>query len=522
MIVNLTERTNRSFEFINLEVGLETWPGARADPHSLGGRVLVKPPLPVDSMVTPLPAQSWSKLFTKHFWEHDYRKYGHRALKLVPDKPVPTVLNRHYKRLRDFKRIFGKGEGHWLYYALTKLQLVGRGTIHTYLRELVNDRIEHIWVRKRWHHDCRLWSYRNKKLSKLFDAAEDWSRELAKHFKIINGSAMDKTKSVMDYNNRVMGAMVAGVAGVGQILDMEAYTNMLLQQLDADFNKLIAAYEAVHQHLLVELQHIQSLVVDYVQQKPEDRQTLYDRYGIYFYEQIRDTFEDTLGDALGHLDRLAQLFSNAGGLTPQIEADIKRVRTSLQIDKNHFAQTKVYLQRDYIQRVDEGWRGRFATVPSGRYNRRTKAMEKLAIQEMTQCEEPVQKVIEMFGRILNKHTDLFNNVNKNQEDALTASLQKTLQASRERRVKAAGSPVWAALNEALGVPKDNGMSFAKPVYPNLTDPVAMNVDTPPWTPGKIWIFAAFPLSLILSGPVSLQSVPIQNRALADKITRPQQ
>lgn len=482
---------NDRFEFLAFDVGLDAWPCARPNPHEPEKTILTQPPLPVDTLMTPLPVKAWTKLYSQQFWDCDYKKYGHHALKLVPDRPVPALLGRNYKRLRDLKRIFGDGEGHWLHIALGKLSAAGKTTLYIYLRELVNDRLEHVWIRKRFHHECKVWSHRNDKLDELLDRSQELSDQLASNFQALNVEVLKKDRFITQHNLAAVGAAVAAEDSDEddnlRLLGIEAFTQTLLQEAEESFDELIGSYENLHHHLLIELQHTQCLVVDYIQQEPNDRKVLYDRYGYYLHELIEQCFEHALDQAIQHLGDLKQLFNDVGGLTPRVRADIDRVRTTLQVDRNNFVECKVYLTSDYIDRVEGGWRGKFATVPSGRYKRRSKFMEKLAIKEMLQSEEAVKGVVEMIGTILDRHKDVFKAVSKPQEENLAATMEAQLQASRDRRTRAAGAPGWKGLAEILRGPDFTGMRAATPVYPNPREPALMNVDVPPWTPGKFWI-----------------------------------
>ena len=380
------------------------------------------------------------------------------------------------------KRVFGRGEGHWLHLAINKINRARKPTLYVYLRELVNDRLEEVWTRKRFHHECKMWPVRNKKLSTLVEKSQEQSDDLAAHFTRINESEAEKWAAVHDHNMKVFGSSPnSGKTAIS----MESYIRSLLKDIQDSFNKLIACYDRIHHHLLVELQHAQSLVIDYVRQPPVARKVLYQRYGYYLYDNIVYCYEWCLDDCIGHLGNLKQLFGNSGGLTPENSADIDRILTSLQVDKNNFTETKAYLHTDYIQRVDDSWRGKFATVPSGRYKQRTAMMEKHAIKEMLQSEKPVRDIVERIGIILGKHKNVYA-VSKRQDEELAAKMEKELQANRERCTKASGAPGWPGLANILQGPKSNGMRYAVPNYPNYAKPSVMSTDTPPWTPGKLW------------------------------------
>lgn len=495
LIDNLGEH-NSNLELLPYELGMDKWPNSNPNPHKANFSFLTHPPLPVDSLITPMPVKSFSKLFTTHFWDCDFRKYGHHALKLTPDRPVPTLLNRQYKRVKEYKRVFGRGEGHWLYLALMKIRFVGNSSLYLYLRELVNDRLEEVWVRKRYHHECKLWPHRNSQLNKLLAKAEARSEELARLFKLVNTTSNEKFAAIQEYNERVLGSRPGRLQWSEVAMSKHQYLESLLRNLQLAFTELIKAYERIHHHLLTELEYTQSLVVDYVKQTPSSREMLYDRYGYYLYENITNCFEHTLDESMMHLDDLKKLFDATGSLTPEIAADIDRVRTTLQIDRNHFAETKIYLEKDYIGRVEDGWRGKFATVASGRQRNRTAMMEKLAYKDMMQAEEPIKEVVRHIGVILDRHKSVFA-VGKAQDEDLAAKMEKDLKVNRERCIKAAGAPGWRGLTTNILGPNENSMGDAVPRYPNYAMPTPMSTDVPPWTPGK-FVPCPFPLFSLFS------------------------
>jgi hypothetical protein len=258
-----------------IAIQLGNWP-TRNKPHVENASILVNPPLPVDQISTLLPTDTYTKFFDQTFWNSEFLKYGHQALKMHPDTRPLTILKRGYTRSKDLQRVFGKSHGEWLPMALGCLRRLGHGVLYTYCRELMYERMELIWVRKRFHHECKVWPSRNEVFDSIVDRIHRHTCALNSIFQDANSTEMEKLQKIDRENEEVFRAVMRGeIPHIQQSLDMKGYISRLLDQLSRTFNALIGSYRELHHHLLHETRCIQTLVVDYVQQTPLARAKLY-------------------------------------------------------------------------------------------------------------------------------------------------------------------------------------------------------------------------------------------------------
>jgi hypothetical protein len=474
---------NDSFQWATFDLGLDAWPDSRPAPHVEDLNILKNPPLPVDSFTTPLPVRSWAKLYSQAFWDHDFQKYGHQALKLIPDQPVPALLRRDYQRLKEYQRVFGRGEGQWLYIALGKIYETGKATLYIYLRQLVMERLEQIWIRKRWHHDSRTWTYRNKDLVALKQKCKDLEESFASNYRCMTATEEQKSEIIQSNNDDIANAIMNNQPVAGSMLDMVGYDAMTEKLTETSFYALLVGYQEIHEHVYWDLLRSQTMVLDYLKQTPDDRKQLYQRYGKFLYSYIEDTIDVVLNEAITWLSNLRDRWKQAGKLTNAAETEMQRVMTLLQMDSNHFATTKEYLKQDYVDIVDEGWRGKFVTIPAGRYGRRSRTLEKLAVREMTKCEEPIRSLIEKIAEIVDRHKDVFKPADADKEAQLIAKLEKNLEECRARMLNV-GSAGLRVMSPGPGE-KINWSGIALEATQPARQPKLPRLNTSSVTPGKI-------------------------------------
>lgn len=457
---------------------LGNWP-TRHRPHLEDEKILLNPPLPVDKISTLLPTGTYSRFFDQTFWNSEVLKYGHQALKMHPDTGSLTILKRGYKRNKDLQRVFGKSHGEWLSVALRFLKQLGHGVLYAYCREVMHETMESIWVRKRFHHECKVWPSRNEVFDKIVDRIHRHTSALYTILHDANSTYMEKLQKIDRENEAIFRAVQSGeISDIQQSLDMNGYISRLFHQLIREFNALIGSYKELHHHILHEIRCIQTLVVDYVQQTPLARTRLHGRYGGSLYTKIEEIFEPVIADILQTLEQIRQQFKSAAALTEELDDDIERSRNYLQLDLNHLSKTKSYLSEDNANIENLFWEGELETIPRGREKKKSQTMKRMATKEILRADPAIRTLVDTFLAILSMNSDDA----KAEEDArslerVTERIQKDLQANQQRKTQAAGHPGWLLPTPSRTpsrTPEQSGIGYHRP--PGNT--------VPPWQAGK--------------------------------------
>lgn len=452
------------FEWVFLDMSLSFWPSPSFTPHDnwKDEALLRGCALPVDGLNVPLPADSYVKLFHQAFWDQQMGKYGHSALKLVPDKPTPTVLKRQYARKTDLTDTFGKARGEWLIIATSHLTELGLELISKYLRTSVIDMMESVWISKRWHWEKKAWPVRIKQLDRLKKDVQHEMTALEYLFNKINSLATEKADRVHHHNVAAGAAHLAGVYNSQSFLDNAAYARILVESATAQFSRLIGAYSEVHRHFLWEIRCAQNLVVDYVKQDVPARTHLWSQYGQLFKTTLEGFVSDTLEPMLQDLHTVRTSFSNANALSPDVDVDLQRFAISFQLDVNQLKHTSAFFEHANITSTSLDWQGRLETIPSGRARKDSERLRLIAIKEILKQPRPIRKLVETYLAIIN------------QQDVLEKEYNAHKAAVQVERVAGLFVPNSPRKNRVLGVgkgmfnlparrttPKESGMARYK-------------------------------------------------------------
>lgn len=460
---------------IPVALQLGTWPWNRARPHVRDRETLVNPPLPVDEISTLLPASTYTKFFDQTFWDFEFAKYGHQALKIYPDDPSLTLLSREYVRRKDLQRVFGKSHGEWLTIALESLENLNQGLLTSYCNDLMIERMEKIWVRKRFHHEARVWPHRNERFDRLVSRIDEDAVRLSGFLDKANLPESKKQLAIDEENTANDLAYRRGDQSPRPQLDMPTYLAQVSGYITETFYALMASYRELHHHLLHEIRCTQTLVVDYVQQCPLAREHLHRRYGGYLYAQIESTFEPKITFLIAFLSKVHNYFSAAHMLSPgdDIDTALQRHRTYLSLDLTHLQNTKQYLTPESIFPPSFTWTDTLTTIPRGRAYKRSETMKKMATAELLKAPPAVRKLVDTFLHILG----LNSLAAQEQEDAgrldrVVDKLRREMQANPRRRDVATSifTPSPSHTPEATGLPHRPPPNNVRPWHAGMSDP----------------------------------------------------
>lgn len=151
------------------------------DPFSKGGyrAYLLDPPASAYDLYTPLPVSSYAKYMRQSFWDTDFVKFGHQALKMPiystdPSSPFKTVA-RPADSLADFAPfltpvIRSRIAFAFIFsYAIPRLFQQEQMAIIDYLAILTRDAVAARVTRNRLHYEKRTWPNRLRGILDLCD-----------------------------------------------------------------------------------------------------------------------------------------------------------------------------------------------------------------------------------------------------------------------------------------------------------------------------------------------------------------
>lgn len=450
------------------------WPGPRPHPHREDTKILVDPPLQVDQVSTLLPTDTYSKFFSQAFWKTEYQKYGIQALKVHPDTAGLTVLDRSYTRRKDLTRLFGKSHGNWLLIALTFLRKLGHGLLHAYCRELLHEKMEYRWVRKRFHHECKVWPVRMEAFDKIVEEICNHTSELSRVWDSLNLPEWDRATEMERQNQLYFEECLRNMQPAGNMLNWDTYHAKLYEQMDQTFNTLIGGYKQLHHHLLHEIRCIQTLVVDFVQQGPFIKGRLHLRYVGQLHAKIEEKFEPVILDMLKTLERIRARFEEAAALTEQINDDMQRIHNHLQMDLNHLVQAKFFLSNNNLFVKGLPWQEEMQTIPRGRAKKKSHTMKRMATKELLKAKPVIRQLVETFLAIIDINKDEAKNEEESRSyEVLAEKMKQDMKAHPHRRQQAAGHPGWLLPTPSVS-PEPTSAAYARPPGNSV----------PPWQPGK--------------------------------------
>jgi hypothetical protein len=391
------------------------WPWGQGCPHLVDPALLTTPHLPVDAVSAMLPTETYTKYLSQAFWDTQFVKYGFPALKLLPDGGVLAVLDRQYWRQKDIEDVWGSTRGGWLVQALESLRGLGQALLHSYCRELILEKMEPIWVRKRFHYEFKAWPTRTAAFLRFLDKIRDDTEELHLVWQTFNMSQQDKEIRIDWHNRQYHDARLRDPEHIGEVLDWDTYHLRLRQQMSKVFAAMLGGYTDLHHHLLHEIRCVQNLAVDYVQQPPSSRAKLHRHYAGQLYRSIERFLEPAVGDYVANLEQLRSMFERGNALPDDVDDEIRRMRNFLQLDLNHLVKSKFFFSDDNVEVEGLDWRGELETVPRGRAKKKSASMKRMATKELLRAPPAVRQLVDKILGIIDVNKDEA----RREEEALT-------------------------------------------------------------------------------------------------------
>lgn len=392
-----------------------------------------------------------------------------------------TILGRAYQRKKDLRRVFGKSHAQWLCLALDYLLKLGHPLLYAYCRNLLEESMESIWVRKRFHHECKVWPRQTKIFDGIVDMVHRRMAAVSVALQDANSPIHAKVQSIDVENEQNRQAYLRGeIAQQPPILDMNGYCGRLYDVLCKHFISLVRAYLEMHHYLLQEIRSLQTLVVDYVEQPQNARQRLYDHYISLLYKKIEETYEPVVVESIKVLDEVQKQSISGNFLTQQLDDEIQRIRNYFQLDLNHLSKTKFYMTEDNILVQKFLWVGDLESIPAGRKRKRSDDLKRMAMKDLFRVKPEIRKLVETYAGILKVNIADDGKDDERQQNSLSLlrineRIQKDLKANPTRQAMAAGPPGWL-----------NPTPARTPVQTGFQPPPQRSVQ--PWQAGTFLLF----------------------------------
>ncbi len=378
--------------------------------------------MPLDQHFTLIKMPELAAVFQTAFWNNRYVKFGHACLKMNHPSPPLTSANVFFRH-RDKKKIFGDVAARWMAFAYNKLIRARESVLAKYLRDLEDQAIGYLLVRKRWHHHARYW--------------ERARTDLAEAEQILTMGERELVHAVIDFQQtqeeRLVRLATDPTVGPG-VIDLETYGRQLQTALASAFKAVLPLYLEVQRLCLMNVQRCHNHIIEYVEMQPVDRVMLHDRYGKYlrliFQTNYRQTMLDVERNLKELLDTLAKL-NIAADDKAYMNETINDLLQRVQMTLNHILTVIKYLEADPM--------AEFLTTDLlyrsvGMHNNRRllDVSQRAAIREMARAPPPIKAIVEKFLEILGE-TKRLQQDKHYLDRALETKMKATLDQQRERR-----------------------------------------------------------------------------------------
>ena len=401
-------RHHTTFRHLNLsalDTALQDWPSFNENPGSYyasnEGKILLTPSLHVERFATPLKVPEVAKLFQQGFWAASVRRYGHRALRLRGTSPEGlTVVVRNYRHRKYQVKTFGRSAVQWMTKASSRLKKAGFGILVAYLNQVMLDRLDPLLTRSRWRYYFKTWPGRALQLEDL-------------------GNEFDKLAGEITKSRDEVLAM-EGVAAAQRRKRGRGGSGSKVAVNPHEFKKLIQAGQDLHAFLIIQVQEAQTLVLEYLQLRPDHRQILYNSYARKLAAELQTFYESKAGIVAEKLDELRTHFEGQYSLqkeknravTKSLLQDAEEARSALERDKSNLQRIRRYLtEEQHATAIDGTNNGAHPSyhphfsVPRGYHRRYRAVLKKLAMRELADLPRDVRAVVSKYLELLSNNND---------------------------------------------------------------------------------------------------------------------
>lgn len=372
-----------------MDISVEEWPACKPNPHLREDRLLVDPPLPVDTFLKPVQIADTGRLFQKSFWATDAAKFGHRSLRLGADDLGLVSMQRNFFPETERVKHLGATLSVFLDESMIKLEHAGYTVVTMYLREYIKAALAPILMRKRMHEQAKLWPSRDGEVQRLWKVCADGSDKLLRCYQLSNASDEEKKQRL------------GGVAIAMQLasLTLDEYKKHLSDEVAAAAERFMFACIDLHRFMIVQIQQTQHLVVEYLQIEAPYRAVIYTRYISFVHNRLEMTYEVAATKAVQMVKQSCSILQRLGAISAEMVQVFADLVNKLEADQQHFEHARQYMTQAHSV-APGNLSATFSSVPQAAYRRRYQRLETLAFRELkfmpTGIRQMFEKCLETF------------------------------------------------------------------------------------------------------------------------------
>ncbi|KAH9432212.1 hypothetical protein MCOR02_006917 [Pyricularia oryzae] len=264
--------TPDNFGILTTALSLTRWPIARAiGTDNLSIDFLPEWTPPVLDIQIPLPYDVSARVFTKNFWDVDYKRFGNETLKLYPEGKVTkgAIPRMAMHMLPALAPIFGKKRAEWMTQALRQLRTMGFDTISQYIDEVCRQYALPKITRRNWYLESHRWTFDKARIKDCLDGLRMAGNNFLLAFAKLTQSEEQRLQAVNDFFSTIQ-QPETGPAGNFEAY-LELYIGQLTRTTDKAFSVFLAWLTALERVMANRLQQSQFLVRSYLQLDVSDR-----------------------------------------------------------------------------------------------------------------------------------------------------------------------------------------------------------------------------------------------------------
>ncbi|KAI1373333.1 hypothetical protein F4677DRAFT_228627 [Hypoxylon crocopeplum] len=359
----------------------------------------------VEEYATPIPIHYAAKFFTQKFWDTDFQKYGHEALKLIPEgRMVKTVMVPHWMGGTEVFGEFGRDDWWFLQFMITHLHANQYVILSEFIKRSLWEVMTPVFHQRRWEWEVHHWE--DARLSPLESALVDLVALFAEVFsfhQVMNLSPAEKQVRYTVYLEEYQRGTIEG----GQksfemwLADIQHHWDGCLK----DGGRLMRALSLTYRYMMADIAHLQRMIFDFFSLNPAARNGIYTGLG--------SASEGPIGAAYGRMQSItSQIGPIAGELDRVCQAPL------LAPIKDKWTAWAARYRRCYssyndllgmlgnpgaLDPNDISWKSRFQALPSSYWKNRMDRLRTLANREYAKLDHRLRPFVDECEGIIRRH-----------------------------------------------------------------------------------------------------------------------
>ncbi|KAI2605638.1 hypothetical protein GGR54DRAFT_644271 [Hypoxylon sp. NC1633] len=358
---------------------------------------------PVEDYGIPVPLDFMAKFFTQKFWDEDFAKYGHEALKMLPaDRVHKALMYPLYLRSDDLEKAFGQAE----YWFLLHTGSLLRANRHTILAEYIR---QLYWQAVLPHIQARRWALEIVRWEN--DSITPLKGSLGRLHNVLTTCRDLYETTSRSHNDRysIYARYVHDTGSKGDtVMNFQQWSEGVNKSFLAHFRDgglLMVALVEPFGHFRRDIAFLQRMTVDYYNLNPAARlEAADDSTGIASpikAASLRASeFNKTVGDIVVMLDNICKM-NQLVSIRDKWMAWFARYRGC---HEEYELLTGMLQRKEQLSPDDIRWKRRLTSVPSSHWKSRLDQLRKVAMKEYSRVDSRIRPFVDECESIVSRYT----------------------------------------------------------------------------------------------------------------------